>query len=814
MIIQQPQIDQITTSTGTLSLGANHLHTTGTGYFKTIQVTSTGITNGSIVKIDSAIVANSDYARFTAKGLEGRTVAEIASDIGAVLSGTTKVKDCGDANYTILNGDGYGLVTFTPYSDRLCDLPACASNVGRKIKIRNLGGAITDDWYLPSKDELNEMYTALAMHLTGFNDWYLPSKGELALIYSNLAVTGISNFEPAGYWSSSEYDATSAWAVEFGNNGAAYFQNKSNQFYNRPCRSFTSVSPSYIVGDVGPAGGWIFYKSGNNYLEAFAYDLSAQQWSNIVDTTVTGTSTAVGTGQANTTAIMGQAGHTNSSAKSCNDLLGYSKLGNFDDQGGYITLSSSEIDASTVWGQDYADGWDGAWNEIPKLNSNGIIRPCRSFTSTTIYAIGSRGPKGGWVFYKSGSNYLECADEDLPGLYSWSDLYQTEVGAGAQGTAIGTGQANTLAIVNQQVIHDDWYLPSKDELALMYTLWTNSGYGNFKITNIYWSSSENSAIDVWVQDFVTETQASNQSKINKYHVRPCRSFTDVVNSWSVSQRGPSGGWIIYSGEGNSYIECAPEDLDDFIWSNVIDVAVTGTGTNIGSGQANTTLIIGQTDHVISAAKECDDYTFVFAPNSAAKICNDLVYRALTEKVSVIPNGTDTINGFNSNVDITEVNGEWEFISTSTGWDGVTDGNSTKVELISITSSPSNILNYWSRFTPSLEITLPVGIWRVDYDISVSFTAMGAGSISIELTLSSRDVENITILREDEIKLLTDWFDNYAPALTFVQKSIPLLKSAVLKVTTPTTYYLTGLVNIPLVICNGATPTRISAWRLS
>jgi hypothetical protein len=42
-----------------------------------------GIADTNKVQIDSADVADNEYARFTASGLEGRTAAEVASDIGA-----------------------------------------------------------------------------------------------------------------------------------------------------------------------------------------------------------------------------------------------------------------------------------------------------------------------------------------------------------------------------------------------------------------------------------------------------------------------------------------------------------------------------------------------------------------------------------------------------------------------------------------------------------------------------------------------------------------------------------------------------------
>ena len=45
-----------------------------------------GIANGNAVDIDDADAANGDYAKFTANGLQGRSTAEVLSDIGAQAS--------------------------------------------------------------------------------------------------------------------------------------------------------------------------------------------------------------------------------------------------------------------------------------------------------------------------------------------------------------------------------------------------------------------------------------------------------------------------------------------------------------------------------------------------------------------------------------------------------------------------------------------------------------------------------------------------------------------------------------------------------
>lgn len=48
----------------------------------------------------------------------------------------------------------------------------------------------------------------------GFTDWYLPSKEELNLIFTNLMQKGLGNFRADWYWSSTETDG-SAWEQEF-----------------------------------------------------------------------------------------------------------------------------------------------------------------------------------------------------------------------------------------------------------------------------------------------------------------------------------------------------------------------------------------------------------------------------------------------------------------------------------------------------------------------------------------------------------------------------------------------------------------------
>jgi hypothetical protein len=56
-----------------------------------------------------------------------------------------------------------------------------------------------------------------AMIFNGFDDWFLPSKNELNVMYSVLgtASPAIGSYARSFYWSSSEYDFNNAWTVNF-----------------------------------------------------------------------------------------------------------------------------------------------------------------------------------------------------------------------------------------------------------------------------------------------------------------------------------------------------------------------------------------------------------------------------------------------------------------------------------------------------------------------------------------------------------------------------------------------------------------------
>ncbi len=163
------------------------------------------------------------------------------------------------------------------------------------------------------------------------------------------------------------------------------------------------------------------------------------------------------------------------------------------------------------------------------------------------YAIGDKGPAGGWVFYVTadGLHGLEAAPVDqaipfAPGAV-WG-CRGTDL-SGTDGTALGTGAPNTADIIrdcpdlgiaarlaDEYVSPDgyfDWYLPSKDELKLMYL---NIGAGSAPpvnvggfVSNSYWSSSEFDGDDAWYKSFVSGASFSTDKNL-PVGVRAVRAF--------------------------------------------------------------------------------------------------------------------------------------------------------------------------------------------------------------------------------------------------------------------------------------------------
>ncbi|MEI8093139.1 MAG: caspase family protein [Spirochaetales bacterium] len=155
--------------------------------------------------------------------------------------------------------------------------------------------------------------------------------------------------------------------------------------------------------------------------------------------------------------------------------------------------------------------------------------------SPKVYRVGDKGPAGGVVFYDKGNSaggwrYLEAAAADVPGPVAWGPAKSV-----ATTTTVGSGKANTALLVSALGATSaaglckslslggfkDWFLPSLDELDLLYRQLRKVGKG--LPADRYWSSSQNQEDDAWAEQFADGNQY-NLPRSEKYRVRAIRMF--------------------------------------------------------------------------------------------------------------------------------------------------------------------------------------------------------------------------------------------------------------------------------------------------
>ncbi|MBI9094270.1 MAG: InlB B-repeat-containing protein [Sphaerochaeta sp.] len=212
------------------------------------------------------------------------------------------------------------------------------------------------------------------------------------------------------------------------------------------------------------------------------------------------------------------------------------------------------------------DGWftEGSGGGTEFTASTEVPRNITVYAKWRLPTTGDIGPAGGYIFYDKGTfsdgwRYLEAAPSDI--MLGASDnkhifgYYRTAVDGPSvligTATGIGTGKANTAALVGAMketayttndsnittttgeyaarlcYIHkvgeyEDWFLPSKDELNLMYLNLKKTNVGGFSDLS-YSSSSEAFAHLAKLQFFGTGAQLS-YSRDGEIRVRPVRAF--------------------------------------------------------------------------------------------------------------------------------------------------------------------------------------------------------------------------------------------------------------------------------------------------
>jgi hypothetical protein len=182
-------------------------------------------------------------------------------------------------------------------------------------------------------------------------------------------------------------------------------------------------------------------------------------------------------------------------------------------------------------------------------NNPTVVLAAAPMNSSATYSVGDRGPAGGIIFYVNpsatdGWRYLEAAPASTEARVAWSTNSQlnirgtnVEIGAGKQNTqtivtyALNNGvscRAVTVCDNLKSGGYDDWFLPSKSELNLMFVYLHEAGIGGFK-ADWYWSSSLNGDRGfAWTQLFSNGSQQDAYSfggeNRGEVYVRAIRQF--------------------------------------------------------------------------------------------------------------------------------------------------------------------------------------------------------------------------------------------------------------------------------------------------
>jgi len=200
-----------------------------------------------------------------------------------------------------------------------------------------------------------------------------------------------------------------------------------------------------------------------------------------------------------------------------------------------IVLLTAEAATNYVFSSWEGDAFGTFETTTVEMNSNKEVKAYFEIK----HAIGdSYG--GGIIFYIDGTGqhgYIAATSDQSTGT-QWRN--GINVTTNATGAAVDTGQTNTTTIISVQgdtgsyaakicndyvtvecgVPYDDWFLPSKDELNLLYA--QKNEVGGFAYLS-YWSSTEYNFDNAWYQYFGDGNQ-SYHNKAVSCSVRAVRAF--------------------------------------------------------------------------------------------------------------------------------------------------------------------------------------------------------------------------------------------------------------------------------------------------
>lgn len=156
-------------------------------------------------------------------------------------------------------------------------------------------------------------------------------------------------------------------------------------------------------------------------------------------------------------------------------------------------------------------------------------------------------------------------------------------------------------------------------------------------------------------------------------------------------------------------------------ASIDHTARTDNPHNVTQKQINNILEITGTTYTIQNSDPYNIFIFknttssgsLFLPTLASNQGRELtVINTSSGTINVFPSGTDKINSWNALVPITEYQGSWKFIGSTNQWNGLSDGNSTILEISTETADTGLTLDGTWDDVEGLSLTLTPGKWLV------------------------------------------------------------------------------------------------------
>ena len=279
-----------------------------------------------------------------------------------------------------------------------------------------------------------------------------------------------------------------------------------------------SNGPYYIKNEIDPTGGTSYTITGTSQLMSVPYALHAKTAESVTGTITETDPVYSGSHAANITSTditnLGNLSGVNTGDQDGSETI-VSAGANISVTGSGTTANPYVVNATTYSVGDFAHGGIVFW--VDETGQNGLVCAKQDQSTDVRWYAGTYG------------NTQAKGDGPYAGEANTSIIIAAQVAIGDDGSTYAARICNELQITEGGKTYGDWYLPSKEELNLMYqnkatidaTAGANGGSGF--ASAYYWSSTEDGSNYAWNQGFGYGGQYYN-GKVTTYRVRAVRAF--------------------------------------------------------------------------------------------------------------------------------------------------------------------------------------------------------------------------------------------------------------------------------------------------